>query len=93
MIFLAYLRILKSDHNQKGVFHGEADKERCKQMFEQMEDIMAKVGFTKDVSHQSQATCDYNCRSTDYSSIIVNTLIYNIMVTYIHVKTYLVSSI
>ena len=50
MLLLVFFRILKSDPNQKGVFQGEADIERCKQMFKQMEDIMAKVGFTKDVS-------------------------------------------
>ena len=42
-------RILKSDHNQKGVFYGEDDRERCKQMFMQMETIMEKVKFSKDV--------------------------------------------
>ena len=46
---LVLFRILKSDHNQKGVFYGEDDRERCKQMFTQMETIMEKVDFSPDV--------------------------------------------
>ena len=46
---LVLFRILKSDHNQKGVFYGEDDRERCKEMFMQMENIMEKLKFSKDV--------------------------------------------
>ncbi|KAK2155486.1 hypothetical protein NP493_2068g00002 [Ridgeia piscesae] len=41
-------RILKSDHNQKRMFYDESDRKLCKQKFEEMEEIMGKVAFTKD---------------------------------------------
>jgi len=60
-------RILKSEDNQKGVFFGEYDKERCAQMFHDMESIMEEVGFTKDVSDH---LADEICQSVTYISIL-----------------------
>ena len=54
-------RILKSVDNQKGVFLGDYDKERCAQTFHDMESIMEEVGFTKDVSdHFAGEICQFN---------------------------------